>query len=485
MHPLDRDENQPTQPAGQPPVTPSHETASGGASFQGSATPDGTGYSTPTGGHGYAYAPSSPDQRRSRRTRRGFIIAAAISLAVIVFGVCACGAWMAVTNHKTEGDREYGTCDDLHITEGDNETNQDGSFSVSTDDDQLESSVPADKANITKFPAERVDADGDGVADLAYDANGQVQTSAGDATDSAATVVAKVADSVVEIYTENLVYGGFFEQYVSEGAGSGVIISPDGYIVTNHHVIDNAKSITVRLTDGTEYKAKLVGSDEKADIAVLWIDANGRKLSVAKLGSSFDLVVGEEILVIGNPLGSLGGTVTYGKVSATAREISVQNIDMTLLQIDAPINPGNSGGALFNMAGRLVGVVNAKMSSSGIEGLGFAIPIDTAYEVILELIDKETSGGEETTVDRPTLGITVQQKRVNGRYYVYIVESKYSNELKAGDCLLAMGDTDISHLSDIETALSRYEVGDQVTLTIGRGEQTLRVTLTLRARAAE
>ena len=196
---------------------------------------------------------------------------------------------------------------------------------------------------------------------------------------SVAEVVKLVADTVVEITTTNVVTDRFYGQYVTSGAGSGVIISDNGYIITNYHVIEGARSISVRLTDGSEFKASLIGGDVGNDIAVLKISATG--LRAAVMGSSKSLVVGQEVVAIGNPLGSLGGTVTNGIISALDRTVVVDGYQMTLMQTNAAINPGNSGGGLFNRAGELIGIVNAKRSDTGIEGLGFAIPIDIAWDV--------------------------------------------------------------------------------------------------------
>ena len=174
-----------------------------------------------------------------------------------------------------------------------------------------------------------------------------------------------VKDSVVEITTEQIVTGSFMQQYVSEGAGSGVIITADGYLVTNHHVIEGATNINVRLADGKEYKAKLIGSDAKTDLAVIKIDA--KELKPAAFGASSELLVGEEVVAVGNPLGKLGGTVTKGIISALDREITIDNTTMRLLQTDTAINPGNSGGGMFNTSGQLVGVINAKSAGEEIE----------------------------------------------------------------------------------------------------------------------
>lgn len=199
-------------------------------------------------------------------------------------------------------------------------------------------------------------------------------------------VVELVADTVVEITTTSSSYGIVFGQAIGGGAGSGVIISENGYIITNHHVIYGAGTITVRLTDGREYEAGVVGSDAEKDVALIKINASG--LRAATLGSSRDVSVGQQVVAIGNPLGTLGGTVTDGIISALDRTIIIDGHSMTLLQTNAAINPGNSGGGLFNHSGELIGIVNAKQAETGVEGLGFAIPIDIAWETVLEIADK-------------------------------------------------------------------------------------------------
>ena len=187
-----------------------------------------------------------------------------------------------------------------------------------------------------------------------------VRTSSSSSSDSSLSIsdVAAVAsNSVVEITTETVMMGTRMGQFVSEGAGSGVIITSDGYILTNNHVIDGASKITVRLKDGTSYNGVVVGLDEKTDLAVIKVDASD--LQPAVFGDSSSLTVGETAVAIGNPLGQLGGTVTSGIISALDREISIDGETMTLLQTSAAINPGNSGGGLFNSYGELIGIVNA------------------------------------------------------------------------------------------------------------------------------
>lgn len=299
-----------------------------------------------------------------------------------------------------------------------------------------------------------------------------------DAYETLAEAVDMVNETVVEIFTETIVNGGWLGNYIEDGAGSGVVISEEGYIVTNHHVIEGASSIQVRTTDGTIYEAQLVGTDAATDIAVLWVNAPDGLVS-ATLGCSADLVVGESVFAIGNPLGSLGGTVTDGIISATARSITVDSMPMTLLQTNAAVNPGNSGGGLFNMAGELIGVVNAKASEDNVEGLGFAIPVDTAYEVICQLIEY---GYVRGVVDAGLDLYDVSSANIMAavRYFgmshsgTYVMDSIYSDEILFGDLLLKVGDIAVSTSQEAEAAFRTYEIGDTVELTLLRLQSEVR-----------
>ena len=298
---------------------------------------------------------------------------------------------------------------------------------------------------------------------------------------SVAEVAAKAADSVVEINTETVSSSFYGGQRVSQSAGSGVILSADGYIVTNNHVVAGADSITVRTRDGKSYAANLVGTDPDTDLAVLKIEASG--LTPAVLGSSDDLVVGETAVAIGNPLGELGGTVTSGIISALSREVTIDNQTMTLLQTNAAINPGNSGGGLFNSNGELVGVVNAKYAKEGVEGLGFAIPINTAKPVIEQLISQGYVSGRVDTGFTPidlTDEATAMQYRVS-RTGVYVYEvTTNTNGFQSGDLLLSIDGKDIDSMSDYNAALQGRSVGDQLAVVVLRGNRQLSLTLTLR-----
>lgn len=290
---------------------------------------------------------------------------------------------------------------------------------------------------------------------------------------STSEIVKKTADSVVEISTESVVTGSFAQQYVQQGAGSGVIISQDGYILTNNHVINGANSVKVRLRDGTEYDATIIGSDSDNDIALLKVNATG--LSPATFGDSNSLAVGDYVVAIGNPLGELGGTVTDGIISALARKVTIEDTQMTLLQTNAQVNPGNSGGGLFNANGELVGIVNAKQSATEVEGIAFAIPINNVLDILSDLKEYGYVTGKvdlgidftDITSDETAFYYGVNQTGC----YVLSVDSG-SNAEKAGvtrgDLVTKVNDTDVSTSEDITTALEKAEVGDTVTFTVSR-----------------
>ena len=301
----------------------------------------------------------------------------------------------------------------------------------------------------------------------------QVSTNKSGGGLSVAEVANLTAASVVEITTETVANDMFMRQYVTEGAGSGVVISEDGYIATNNHVIDGASKITVRLTTGEEYDAKLIGTDPQTDVAVIKVD--GVKLKPVTYADSDQLVVGDTAIAIGNPLGELGGTVTNGIISALDREIELENQKMTLLQTNAAINPGNSGGGLFNNKGELIGLVVAKSGGSNVEGLGFAIPVNVVKEVVKSIIDVGYVQG------RPVLGVQVvdidsaqraYQYGVNqlGVYVMALTEGTKAEKsgLKVGDCLVAIGDTQVTSTADLKRILQQHKVGETVKVIVSR-----------------
>ena len=300
---------------------------------------------------------------------------------------------------------------------------------------------------------------------------------------------AKAAPSVVEISVDMTVtsqnFFGGSQTYQARGAGSGVIISSDGYIITNNHVVENADSITVTTYDGAEYPAELIGTDAAADIAVIRIEAED--LSAATIGDSSAVRIGDTALVIGNPLGTLGGSVSQGIISATVRELVIENTYMELIQTDATINSGNSGGGMFDGNGNLIGIVNAKDSgttSSGavIEGLGYAIPINYAMQIAEDLIEH----GE--VVNRATIGVSVQTLTEGNDQYpagVYIMDltpggGAEAAGLQAYDRILSIDGYEISAYTDISHVLRQHVPGDTIDMTVVRAgeEMTFSVTLT-------
>ena len=298
-------------------------------------------------------------------------------------------------------------------------------------------------------------------------------------------VYAQNVDSVVTISCtiQSRVYG-----QVAKGAssGSGFILTSDGYVVTNYHVVEGATAITVITHDGTEYSATVKGTDSNNDVAVLKVEA--QELPPVTLGSSDDLVIGDMVVAIGNPLGTLSATQTVGYVSGKNREVTTDNTVINMIQTDAVINPGNSGGPLFNMRGEVVGITTAKYSgttSSGasIEGIGFAIPIDDVLGIIGDLQNLGYVTGAY-------LGVTVQDVDSDsaskyglpsGAYVASVVDGGAADRagVKQKDIITGIGDTKVTSMTSLTRALRNFKAGDTTTLTVVRGGQTLTLTITL------
>lgn len=303
-----------------------------------------------------------------------------------------------------------------------------------------------------------------------------------------AQVAAIVKDSVVEINTEYTTVSSWF-QYVmpGSGAGSGVILSTDGYIITNNHVVCGSDGVTiaetviVRLTNGEEYTAKVIGADEDSDIAILKIEATG--LTPAICSNSDNLAVGEDVVVVGNPLGELGGTVTDGIISALDREIDVNGVTMNLLQTNAAVNPGNSGGGIFNMRGELVGIVNAKSSGDNVEGLGFAIPINDALAVSEQLLEfgyvrgKIMIGIETTTITDLATARFYGLNNV-GVYIIGLVEGYNDDVLAVGDRIVSVNDTEVFSGDEVAVIVKNSAVGDVLNFQVARNGKILEVQVT-------
>jgi serine protease Do len=314
------------------------------------------------------------------------------------------------------------------------------------------------------------------------------------ATDSemtASQVYASNVNSTVGITTSVTTnYLGF--QTTAAVSGSGFILTENGYIVTNYHVIEDASDIKVTTYDDTAYEAELIGYDEDNDLAVLKIDA--KDLTPVILGDSDQINVGDSVIAIGNPLGELTFSLTQGAVSALNRKVTINNTAMTLIQTDCAINSGNSGGALFNTHGEVIGITNAKYSSSSLSGeasvdnIGFAIPINSVRENIESII-------ENGYVMKPYIGISVydvdtrnQTSNLTGIAIQEVEEDSPAAAagLKEGDIITKVNETEISSTSEFQSILSDAKEGDILTLTISRQGETVeaKVELAMRKQSA-
>ena len=406
----------------------------------------GYGYNS---GYGYQQPQTQPAQqsKKSSGGKIAAIIAVSVAALLIVSLAAFVGGMMFTRGAFTP---------DVEVT---------GEPSVTAD---TPSTVPDTAEETQKSPA--------------TDPGATVQTGLSEDQLTMTEAAKRTVNSVVEIRTEQTVSGTFMQQYIQEGAGSGVIVTKDGYIATNNHVIEGATNIKVILRDGTEYKAELVGTDAQADLAVVKIDATD--LSPAKFGDSDKLVVAQTVIAIGNPLGELGGSVTNGIISALTRNVTIENQEMTLMQTTAAVNPGNSGGGLFNMSGECIGIVNAKSSGSGIEGIGFAIPSNTAVKVIEDLMQYGYVRG------RVMLGISMLEvfdrytaNRYGVKEYGVYVSSVGDNSdaakagIKSGDRLLTINGTEVDSYATAKKLIQACSVGDTAKVSVDRNGTTIDLTV--------
>lgn len=303
-----------------------------------------------------------------------------------------------------------------------------------------------------------------------------------------AQVYALNVDAVVMVYS-TVVYNNFGQQASGTSTGSGFIISKDGYILTNHHVIDGAVSVSITTHDGQQYDATVIGSDSANDIALLKV--NGSGMPAALLGSSDALNVGDQVVAIGNPLGELTSTMTVGYVSGKERAVTTDGATIGMIQTDAAINSGNSGGPLFNMRGEVVGITTAKysgQSSSGasIEGIGFAIPMDDVMEVVGDLM-------EYGYIKSAYLGVTVLDFDASVAAIYNLPAGVYVESVEAGspadaagvkpeDIIIALGDIKVTNYNDLAKVLRTFEPGDKTQITVYRGGQELALAITLAER---
>ena len=305
---------------------------------------------------------------------------------------------------------------------------------------------------------------------------------------SDAEVYAANVNSVVSIRTSSTAGYNFFNQPVkTASAGSGFVLSKDGYILTNYHVVKGAETVTVTLYSGDEMDAKYIGGEEDYDIAVIKVEAED--LQPVTLGDSSTLNVGDHVLAVGNPLGELTFSMSGGMVSCVDRAINVDGTPFNMIQTDTSINPGNSGGPLFNQYGEVVGIVSAKYASSSngdaVEGLGFAIPMNDVFSMVKDIM---TNG---YVTNRAYLGITPQTLTENwasqyhyditgGVFITYVEPDSAADKagLKMGDVITKVDDTEIESVEDLNLAKKRYSAGDTAKLEIYRPDGTVTVEIT-------
>ena len=293
-------------------------------------------------------------------------------------------------------------------------------------------------------------------------------------------VAAFAKQSVVEVETESVTYAGFGSAYVESGAGSGVIVSDSGHILTNYHVIEGAETIKVTLPDGTEQNAVWVMGDEVSDVAVIKINAVTENAAV--IGDSSALAAGQQVMAVGNPLGDLGGSVSGGIISAVDRTVAIEGREMTLIQLDAAVNPGNSGGGLFDMRGALIGIVNAKSVAEDVEGIGFAIPINTAYGAVASSLMEK--GYVEGRVDTGVLqftestGITLSRPSPG----LYLSAADIETDIPIGAYIVSVDGVKIKTIEEWKAVLNAKSVGETVLIyyIAGTRDGTWGLTLTQR-----
>lgn len=303
-------------------------------------------------------------------------------------------------------------------------------------------------------------------------------------------IAKKVSPAVVGVSVKSIVqndsvsnsFGYSDDNGTSEqdGMGSGIIINSDGYILTNYHVVENAESINVILSNKKQVSAKLVNYDANQDLAVIKVTSKTTMPAIAELGDSSKVQVGDSVIAIGNPLGTqLLGSVTSGIISATNRSISVGNTKQSFLQTDAAINPGNSGGALVNSMGQVIGINSAKIGGNGVEGIGFAIPINTVKSKLSGLLKPVLKLGIAGRNIDSTLS---QEYNVPKGVYVVEVEDSSAAEkagIKVGDIIQKFDGKSVSSVNDINTLKSKHKSGDVISIVVSRNNSTKTLSLTL------
>ena len=347
--------------------------------------------------------------------------------------------------------------------------------------------VEDDEATVQNNEAESSDAE---------EVNGNINSTVIDVKTNSQTtnmtpqdVYEQYVNAVVAISNEGTTTNVFGQVSETASSGSGFIISEDGYIVTNNHVVEGAQKLTVTMTNGEEYDATVIGADEENDVALIKIDATG--LPTVSIGDSDSIEVGQQVCAIGNPLGELTNTLTVGYVSALDREINENGTPINMFQTDCAINSGNSGGPIFDMHGNVVGITTAKYSSSGssyaasIEGIGFCIPVNDAMDIVSDLLEYGYVKG------RPSLGITCQAISSTVTQYYNLPTGIYVNSVEAdsasdkagiqqGDIITAVDGTEVQSVTDFKALLKNYTAGDTAILSIYRSStaESLDISIT-------
>ena len=415
-------------------------------------------------GYNYQYtAPQQPQQPQrqaqpQKKKSGGKIIAivAVCSALTIIFALCAFVVGIMLMRNGTTVPADTTTAVDGRDTE---------KLTPNTEKTETEETAEA-----TSAPATTPDAN--------------INTGSSDKFMTRSEAAAKTINSVVDLVVEEVVQGAFLQEYTSVGGGSGVIITEDGYIATNNHMVENKSKITVTLRNGESYDAVVVGTDEVTDLAVIKIDAHG--LQPATFGDSSKLVLAQDVIAIGNALGVLGGTVTEGIVSSLERSIIVETgQEITVLQTTAVINPGNSGGGLFNLAGECIGIVNAKAVREDTEGVGYAIPSTTVIPVLEDLMKYGY------VRNRVTLGVSfveILDNYTRRRYgvselglYISSVDAGSDAEkagLQVADRIVSVNGSEISSYDEMKRIISKCSAGDTIKMVISRGGSQLTVNVT-------
>ena len=411
-------------------------------------------YVTPFEGQRYeAPTPNKPQKQKKERRETGRTVLSVILILALVLGCCAATGWLV--------DRRW------------------------QERSQLDNQALENKLNVLQQQIDELQ------TPTVPNANPDISVSVPAGMMTPGQVYAQNVKAVVAISnqaTTTNIYGQVSE---TASSGSGFIISADGYVVSNYHVVEGATALHVLTSDGTEYKAELIGYDASNDVSLLKID--GENLPYVHIGSSDALVVGDQVAAIGNPLGELTSTMTVGYVSAKDRMVTTEGVTINMLQTDAAINSGNSGGPLFNMYGQVVGITTAKYSGTSnsgasIEGIGFAIPMDDVIGIIEDL-------REFGYVTGAYLGVMV--KNVDEAAQAYgLPAGAYVEEAVAGwaaakagirnqDIIVNLGGYDVRSVTDLTRALRRFEAGQTTVVTVYRAGQNINLTITLDERPVE